>query len=210
MADKPIHFSAPMIRALLDGRKTQTRRVLVPQPLDTPSGAGLPRLHYAPFQKLWVREAWRTMDGLDQLSGGQIAAACEDAGYKTPWTPIQYEADGERVNWIADPHTFGKVAGRYRHARFMPRWASRLTLIVTDVRVQRLQDISEADAAAEGVTPICEPNERRWEHYVPHGVAFRDLWNSLHGPDAWDAHLWVAALTFTVHRRNIDDMEAAQ
>lgn len=82
----------------------------------------------------------------------------------------------------------------------MPRWASRLTLIVTDVRVQRLQDISRGDAMGEGCpfqNMADGDDPREW---------FRALWNSLHGPDAWDANPWVCALTFTVHRCNIDQM----
>lgn len=239
MADKPIIFSAPMIRALLSARKTQTRRVLrVPGwaveidkigndgytlwCLSRESGFILPAMpQYLPHDRLWVREAWRTMNGLDPLSGAQIAADCETAGYKRPWSPVQYEADGARVNWIADPHTFGTDPGRYRHARFMPRWASRLTLIVTDVRVQRLQEISEADARAEGSflgRCECMPPQRSGDAMnrmfqqtwcAVHGDEFSALWNSLHGPDAWDANPWVVALTFTVHRCNIDRTDAA-
>jgi len=90
----------------------------------------------------------------------------------------------------------------------MPRWASRLTLTVTDVRVQRLQDISAADSIAEGVE--CETCAAMAQSAC-HGKGcfssladFRALWNSLHGPDAWDANPWVVALTFTVEQRNID------
>lgn len=210
MADKPIIFSAPMIRALLDGRKTQTRRVLKPQP---PTGlmpecfaiAGEAQpigARWSRGDRLWVREAWRSLNGLDGLSGAQIEAQCREAGYKRPWGPVHYEADGARDNWIADPHTFGTAPGRYRHARFMPRWASRLTLIVTDVRVQRLHDISEDDARAEG----CEWSGDRNFLETP-SECYRDLWNSLHGQDAWKANPWICALTFTVHHQNIDRLK---
>lgn len=257
MADKPIIFSAPMVRALLDGRKTQTRRVLTKRNtlfdgtkwpnymfdcqfhwdrawVDTgPSPAGNPgpylklpvtniemvsdgadetvhRIYprVQPGDRLYVREAWRAMDGQDKFSGSQIAAQCLEAGYKRAWSPIQYEVDGARDNWIADPHTFGSTPGRYRHARFMPRWASRLTLTVTDVRVQRLQDISEADARAEG----CDPHKMgtaRNPYKDDFRAGFSDLWNSLHGPDAWDANPWVCATSFTVQRGNIDQMPGA-
>lgn len=251
MADKQIIFSAPMVRALLDGRKTQTRRVIkygkyLPEfcggrydDKNDPSNYGWedcergewitldqwPRWNFVPYRKgdrLYVREAWRAMDGQDKFSGSQIAAQCLEAGYKRAWSPIQYEVDGERDNWIADPHGFGSKPGRYRHARFMPRWSSRLTLIVTDVRVQRLQEISEADALAEGVEPL-------HTGYFPYGIttfmttcvdgrevpaqccrtarhSFEMLWNSLHGPDAWGANPWVCAISFTVQRGNIDQM----
>ena len=87
----------------------------------------------------------------------------------------------------------------------MPRWASRLTLIVTDVRVQRLQDITAADAIAEGchvyassATIDCDTPDPRQE--------YRRIWNSIHGPEAWAANPWVAALTFETHRQNIDQI----
>jgi len=226
VSDKPIIFSGPMVRALLDRRKTQTRRLLKPQLGDIAAafefvpgkwrfvghdGARVYQVFRPPYasgDRLYVKEAWRTMDRQDSYSGAQIGAQCIDAGYRKPWSPLQYEADGARDNWIADPHTFGTKPGRYRHARFMPRWASRLTLIVTDVRVQRLQEISTDDALAEGV-------DRNWRQgassleLMAQGLAknaFRDLWNSLHGPDAWAANPWCVALTFTVHRCNIDQM----
>lgn len=102
----------------------------------------------------------------------------------------------------------------------MPRWASRLTLIVTDVRVQRLHDISEADAAAEGAflgsCPCCPVKQgsdalsrsfrQTWCHV--HGEEFSHLWNSLHGPDAWSENPWAAAITFRTINANIDSLEA--
>lgn len=105
---------------------------------------------------------------------------------------------------------------RIRPSIHMPRWASRLTLTVTDVRVERLQDISEADAIAEGCPvstmpgtighPLCPVgfNEMGTPIYW-----FRELWNSINGPDAWDANPWVVALTFDVARRNIDAVPVA-
>jgi hypothetical protein len=99
----------------------------------------------------------------------------------------------------------------------MPRWASRLTLTVTDARVQRLQEISEADAVAEGAgfyVPghgfITEADLRAdpgYSNFLAPRMGFEAIWASIHGPDAWDANPWVAALTFTVHRCNIDQME---
>ena len=95
------------------------------------------------------------------------------------------------------------IEQQWRSPIHMPRWASRLTLIVTDVRVERIQDISEADAQAEGchvyassATIDCDTPDPRQE--------YRRLWNSLHGPDAWDANPWVAAIRFDVRRENID------
>ena len=91
----------------------------------------------------------------------------------------------------------------------MPRWASRLTLTVTDVRVQRLQDISEADAQAEGLVEVYEgwATDSAGRHWGPTARdSYRILWNDLHGPEAWAANPWVAALTFETHRHNIDQI----
>ena len=215
MADRPIIFSAPMVRALLDGRKTQTRRVL------GNSGPGRGRSNifsaqigwsdsyvldpgnagwrerdtpYAPGDRLWVRECWRTASAYDDLSPSQMGGE----------EPIRYEADQTWQTWgWGRPHS----TGRHRAARHMPRWASRLTLIVTEVRVQRLQEISEDDARAEGVgsTLTRFPDGGSIGH--PASWHFEQLWGQIHGPDAWDANPWVAAISFTVHRCNIDTME---
>ncbi|TDY65763.1 hypothetical protein [Roseinatronobacter bogoriensis] len=204
MVDRPIIFSAPMVRALLDGRKTQTRRKLpVPPPfdsqddIDAPVAAGFIEPKYRRGDRLYVREAWAALDACTHNDPG--AQALADRGF--------YRAD----------HTVdcGDVS-RWRPSIHMPRWASRLTLTVTDVRVQRLQDISEADAVAEGIEgdPVnawrCyQPEPKGQTHWACPRESFRTLWNSLHGPDAWDANPWVCALSFTVHRGNIDQMGEA-
>lgn len=207
MADRPIIFSGPMVRALLDRRKTQTRRVLKPQPSGIRSaeatGARTWNLEpesnrctvdwtpprYAPGDRLWVREACHI--------------------------------DKPQVSYRADADPASDPPGPWRSPFHMPRWASRLTLIVTDVRVQRLQEISEADAEKEGVQrlksgrgfydptlPKAAVRFGEWTSTARQG--FCRLWNSLHGPDAWDANPWVAALTFTVHRCNIDQVGIEQ
>jgi hypothetical protein len=203
MGDKPILFSAPMIRALMGGRKTQTRRVLKPQPVPClswddppagtyPSAAGWSRYPYAPGDRLWVREAF-SYETLD----------VDRNGFLPPW----YWADGNP--------TSGDFT-RPKPSIHMPRWASRLTLTVTDVRVQQLQKISGEDCIAEGVS--CETCAASWSvgrsacnqrGCFENRQNFRTLWNSLHGPDAWAANPWVVALTFDVHRCNIDQMPGA-
>ena len=169
-----------------------------------------------PGDRLWVREAWRVPISLDDLSGKQIAEKCLDAGYRKPWCPIQYEADGARISekdWREfGPHPNTQVPGRYRHARFMPRWASRLTLEVTGVRVERLQDISDAQAEAEGIHRLsigsgyqdrfsAEP--LAWADVVESDAgredpcrAFRDLWESINGAGSWNANPWVWVVEF--------------
>lgn len=200
MADRPIIFSAPMVRALLEGRKTQTRRQvhkLFRSDYDltiakdrhgrncyagtNPHGVhwihdDAPFFPYAIGDRLWVREAF-SYETLD----------VDRCGFMPPW----YWADG-------NPES-GDFT-RPKPSIHMPRWASRLTLHVTDVRVQRLQEISEADAVAEGCPARTDEDlagmeARGW---------FRDLWDSLHGPDTWDKNPWVAAITFDVKRGNID------
>jgi hypothetical protein len=224
MADRPIISSAPMVRALLDGRKTQTRRIIRPEP--DYGGGGDPRApqnwsdpgawgwedaehgcwrllsegytgrpYYGRGMRLWVREAWRARDVWDGDSPHQIHHS----------EPIQYEA--------TDPKPNGRqLSGRKRPSIHMPRWASRLTLTVTDVRVQRVQEISEADAMAEGAMPLRDWDGEKWHTFGPDGttcsgpptLAFAALWDALHGPGAWERNDWVCALTFTVHRANID------
>lgn len=212
MTDKPIIFSAPMVRALLAGTKTQTRRILKPQPPEwvtrmthegrcgwIGSGDGHGTLMHVPYavgDRLWVREAFITGFDIDDEFGRPV-------GDRKAW----YRVTDRGLTWY-DPDTETTLDNPpWKSSTQMPRWASRLTLIVTGVRVQRLQDITEADAVEEGVSPISEPDDRKWEHYAPHGVAFRALWNSLHGPGAWEANPWVAAITFDVQHCNIDDAE---
>lgn len=209
MTDRPIIFSAPMVRALLEGRKTQTRRLIKPQPIwdygalgiedkagrwifcaNTERGFadGLPRsrfkMPYAPGDRLYVRETWSAM-----MNGGWTIA---DARRRMFNEKIVYRADGrgyeEGDGWWSSIH--------------MPREFSRLTLTVTEVRVQRLQGISAEDCTAEGI-PF-EPDALAPAEWSI--SRFADLWNSLHAPDAWDANPWVVALTFTVQHGNIDQI----
>jgi hypothetical protein len=242
MRDLPILFSAPMVRAILDGRKTVTRRIMKPQPfadgyyqgtvcLDVSGpfarfsveavggGAFCTEERASPYgdpgDRLWVREAWRVPDSLDACSGFDIAEKCIEAGYRKPWAPIRYEADGA-LSSAKDWHEFGTTPGeatpgRYRHSRFMPRWASRLTLNVTDVRVERLQDIDYAQAIAEGIHEIeipadeCGPNRVGYSAWIaPTGPtlkvtpveAFHQLWESINGSGSWDDNPWVWVVEF--------------
>lgn len=197
---RPILFSAPMIRALLAGTKTQTRRAVRPQP-ECGFIVGSPGSPACPYgltgDLLYVKESWRTAKSLDDLDGTNIADKCLNAGYRKPWTPMQFEADGYRCsNWRG----FGSgdeiaTPGRYRHARFMPRWASRLTLRITDVRVQRLQEISNDDSIAEGIEDQRAPR-----------MQYCKLWESINGAGSWAANPWVWAISFEVIQRNVDEV----
>lgn len=212
VADRPIIFSAPMIRALLEGRKSQTRRVLKPQPAGVnivgvkwPDGVldcNGRRLRFAPGDRLWVKESWAMPNAFDTDSP-TAAAACVEHG-RTP--NVFYLADGS----IRAAGSYTGRQGKSRVSIHMPRWASRLTLLVTDVRVQRLQEISEEDARAEGLEWIAPT-------YGVGGIAaswnsnprqsYAALWDSLHGASAWEANPWVVAVTFDVRKGNIDQQE---
>lgn len=204
--ERSILYTGAMVRSILAGLKSQTRRLATGvAAIHADTGEALAGLDSAgprvdcPYGKrgdrLYVREAWRTLDELDHLNGTEIADACINAGYSKPWAPVQYEADGHQVNWqhtSTPPHDAPPRAGRYRHARFMPRWASRITLEITGVRIERLQDISEADCRAEGCNgghgsiPDYSYNAMPYEHY-------RWLWESLNGKGSWGANpmVWV-------------------
>jgi hypothetical protein len=214
MADRPILFSAPMIDALLAGRKTQTRRLCRPAneahlthivQIDVPSKPGwfgdeegdvLFFSGYAPGDRLWVREAWRTHKAYDDLKPTDMG------GEEAIWPEL------DRDN--CDYH------GRYRHGRFMPRWASRLTLIVTDVRVERLQDCSESDAWAEGLArhPVADAafivvGDRSFAADSA-TYCYRQLWEHINGEGSWAENPWVVALSFDVRMGNIDNLDAAR
>lgn len=191
MKERPILFSSPMVRALLAGTKTQTRRVMGNQPTEAPTvgafqvGKGrsyrkdLPRKVVATWgeqccvcpygvagDRLWVRETWADTMG-------------------EPPTAV-YRADGER-------HPSSQL--KWRPAIHMPRWACRLVLEVTGVRVERLQDISEADAKAEGVDNI--------RAKVPtHRDAYRYLWDDINGFGAWDKNPWVWVVEVRASKRD--------
>ena len=207
MADRPIIFSAPMVQALLAGRKSQTRRVLKPQP-DFRGGVG----DYHDAEE-W---GWEDEDGyhvsvLDICPNGfRVGDRLWVRENCATWGDHEaiYRADDAVEYGLAVSD--GKFGAKWkaRPSIHMPRWASRLTLTVTDVRVQRLQEISYLDTCAEGVDcETCAAMGQSACYRKGCGAsreAFRTLWNSLHGPGAWDASPWVVALTFTVQRGNID------
>jgi hypothetical protein len=222
-----------MVRALLDGRKTQTRRLLKPQPqsiedvhrlagcgygwhrrnrddremvVDGPvwavrklTGESYPtiKVTYAPGDRLYVRENFR----LDVAYDDHKPTACASE------VAVWYEAGGQ----IGDG-----VAGKLRPCIHLPRRASRLWLAVTDVRVHRLQEISEDDVRAEGVE-VPEPrqmmmfgmNAQERAEYRLHSAhyAWSALWNSLHDKpgERWEDNPWICAVSFSVNRGNIDD-----
>jgi hypothetical protein len=211
--ERPILFSSSMVQAILDGLKAQTRRVVKPQPksdlgllrsVDGTAWTDRGRIVHCPYgqpgERLWVRETWRTAARLDARSPAQMATEALEAGWNRAWAPIKYEADGAEVNADVGWGPWGKT----RVPIHMPRWASRLTLEVTEVRVQRLQAISEEDALAEGVA-VWMGMEALPEQHPP--TMFRDgfqaLWQAINGERkgcAWKDSPWVWAVSFKVAR----------
>lgn len=215
MTERPILFSDSMVRAILAGTKTQTRRVLTPQPHEESGPISVGRYHpivvrrgleepgaerfgahtddaswscpYGePGDRLWVREAF----ALSQRDPDDYEVSMCEPWW---WDPPVYRAgtaDGEWTRWDGRRHV--PIPPPWRPSIHMPRWASRLTLEVTSVRVERVQSISEEDARAEGVTPGAVGDVTCWR-------AFRVLWDSINGERegcSWKANPWVWVVGF--------------
>lgn len=228
MADLPIIFFAPMVRALLDCRKTMTRRILKPQPERAIGGDGneLPisllhidgeprpritigrvitrqKIRYSVGDRLWVRE---------NLCAMRNWGLWHDAGPIPAQGRFLDDVD-ERGEIILDRYGPTEATDSARVPSIhMPRWASRLTLLVTAIKIERLQDISEEDAIKEGVSRL---DGKFAGCFIVDGVGeaisgttaaecFRRLWSKLHDAGSWAANPYVVALTFSVHRCNID------
>lgn len=211
--ERPILFNAEMVRAILDGRKTQTRRVIKPQPLlcvdnltrcycwpsvdesEVKASWALnynPTLcmqrhcpHGQPGDRLWVRETFR------------VIPEYRPAGYFT-----DPELTGKDYWYKATDHlpTWGN--GPWKPSIHMPRWASRITLEITDVRVERVQDISEEDARHEGITDggclnCGETEPCNCPDPSPSAVdTFVRLWTSINGEESWNDNPWVWVVEF--------------
>lgn len=235
MTVRPMLFSAPMVRALMLGMKTQTRRMAKRQDIFLRNGrpfvptgfnrdAAFTKPGYEVGDLIWVREA---VTRFDKLSCDQHiwyrAGLNEHYINKYVGRP-----DGE---WPRGQEGPGSGTAYNVSSIHMPRWASRLTLEVTGVRVQRLKDISEDDAKAEGLACITKDGGRTFKHGIPdndglpgtdnHGWdwsqwcidprnAYFTLWDKINGDSAHAANPWVVAVSFIVHKQNIDDFLAKQ
>ena len=202
MKIRPIIFSAPMVRALLAGTKTQTRRLMKIRSIDgklvtihppeslvlfdeadgtkslqyvsTAAMSGPYRLPYQSGDHLYVRESWRPVHSCDPTRGARYMA----------------DVDRDQTVWRPSIH--------------MPRWASRLTLEVTDVRVEALQSISKADVMSEGIREMHgQPLADVWGGWHEPYAA---LWERLHGRGSWAVNPFVIAVAFKVHQVNVDKM----
>jgi hypothetical protein len=190
MTERPILFSAEMVRAILEGQKTQTRRKMKPAKakrpkrwlIDDAAVNGLVCPYGEPGDLLWVREAWRVHKSYDVLNAARVYGAMGgDVAYC--------------VDYLATPRN-EDFWGRGRPSIHMPRWASRITLRITDVRVERLQAISEDDARAEGCPYPPEWAGRFMDRDETAKTWFKSIWNTINGPGAWDANPWVWAISF--------------
>jgi hypothetical protein len=215
--ERPILFSAPMVVAILEGRKTQTRRIIKPQPKDwqipepccieTTEGwqgpidrslwadqadqnDGEPRScpYGKPGDRLWVREThyryghWEPVPGVKTRTGKQKMKFVADSDVVFFDPPALHRKSMNKKT--PELSTWYK-----RLARFMPRSLCRIDLEITAVRVEKLDEISEADAVAEGVIVTAPDSLNARDEY-------RCLWDKINGPGAWDKNPWVWCLTF--------------
>lgn len=192
MTERGMIFNAEMVRAVLDGRKTQTRRIMKVRPhagvrnsVFVKSGFedGHGKELVCPFgavgDRLWVRETWMPDAPRDGTWADVEFYGCKGSPlsmiperYRKPEHCIHRASweGSEMVGWTPSIH--------------MPRWASRITLEITGVRVERLQDISAEDAAAEGLTGRAKMHD------------FGVLWSSIYGDESWQANPWVWVIEF--------------
>lgn len=200
MKERPIIFRAEMVRSILAGRKTQTRRIVKPLHMAAVDAEQFPILAMCPCgspgDRLWVRETCR-------------AEAIGDEGL----CGVRYVADGQFMSiantreasdrWV-QLYSYRGMEGATVPPIHMPRWASRITLEITGVRVERLQDISGMDAKREGVSvPAHTPEDGADLDYARRG--FRRLWEEIHGGGSWDANPWVWVIEF----KKLEQQEAA-
>jgi hypothetical protein len=221
MRERGILFSGPMVRTILAGTKTQTRRILRDQPMlfvggegvTDDAGAPVPRQpaiinlygdvkvqtcpYGVPGNRLWVRERfWVWWDVRHCGSVFPAGVVYAEDGAEMPVPPERHDA----FQMHEQERHFPELQ-HHRPSIHMPRWASRITLEVTEVRVQRLQDISEEDARAEGADEEFEVDVADFVYGRPlnptHRLGFKHLWDSINCDRApWASNPWVWALTF--------------
>lgn len=198
MKEHPILYSTPMIQAKLAGRKTQTRRIIKVQPGEQLNPCGSSKWYWStdpsdlkiPYVKcpygqigdlIWARETWAYAE--DEF-GNHSSTTNGDCFGK-----FLYKANGD------DNH------GRWKPSIHMPKEASRIWERITDIRVERLQDISEKDAIAEGVESFKEGNQTLYKHYVSDDVcysakdSYASLWESINGDGSWGLNPWCWCIT---------------
>jgi hypothetical protein len=194
--ERPIIFSGPMVKAILESRKTQTRRVIRnPEKYSHIRDCGFCCPHGQPGEILWVRETWQDYcpmwHGYWCGHGTRESIECEHQ-------PV-YRADPES-EWLRGPE--GKQAPplKWRSPLHMPRWAARIILEITEVRVERVQEIGYRDCVAEGIPPVPVHDDGAEPETILHAIQgeFRELWDSINAVrgHGWEANPWVWAITF--------------
>lgn len=202
--ETPILFSEPMVQAIMAGRKTQTRRVVNWERLHKQAGLPYPTncsLAWFNLCKGWALDAGDGMMREVDCPYGKVGDRLwvKETWAPNPRAPQGREADAPYVLYRAN----GDTAPGWRPSIFMSRLGSRITLEVAAVRVARLNDISEADAAAEGVTPAAANAQGAAlagifgaTEFMPHRSAYATLWEQINGYGAWDANPWVWVIEF--------------
>ncbi len=211
MKERGMIFNSEMVRAILAGRKTQTRRIMTPQPADDVARGTFPNkdaigwisslkhklgsttAHFCPYgnpgDRIWVRETFRV-----HSRATDVATLVYLASVRNSWTEQTHRVPVAVCNKPATPE-------KWTPSIHMPRWASRILLEITDVRVERLNSISENDAQAEGVAQL---HGGFWKHYQPgwtqHQLSARGsfvtLWKSIYGDESWYSNPWVWVIEF--------------
>lgn len=209
MKERPILFSGPMVRAILEGQKTQTRRIIKPQPVAENNGMEWkgwdfisPEMmghnchptHGQPGDRLWVKETWKVMLHSPGYDNGLQESGGED--YESGVATIAYRAGGDMVtvDFLEEREDEQASRGmmRWKPSIHMPRWASRITLEIVSVRVERLQEITRGDCMAEGCpfpNIARETSPKQW---------FADLWQSINTKEGktWNDNPWVWVIEF--------------
>lgn len=207
MTDRPILFNAPMVRALLAGTKTQTRRIVKPQPsfqevgfvggmllgFKKRKGNGfwlwpnareriIAECPYGqPGDRLWVKEKTHRRPMLNFLTGEPLDEKYDGGAYSADYADVLTPEEFD-IAWWYSRSTCPSI--------HMPRVFSRITLDITEVRVERLQDISRGDAMEEGCpfpNMAAGPDPRQW---------YAELWDSINGPGSWEVNPWVWVVAF--------------
>lgn len=187
--------------------------------------AGFPMRYRCPFgepgDRLWVKETFCIESSFNvgdpdyhpSFKDGRPVRHFEDEHFGAYWEQPHYRATDPRPELVTND--FEEPGVKWKPSIFMPRWASRVALEVADVRAEQLQEISEEDAKAEGLSCLSKDGGRTWKHGIPDrdGLpgsdddgwewtrwevdprrAYRTLWESIHGPDSWNANPWVWVL----------------
>lgn len=210
MKERPIIFNAEMVRAVLEGRKVQTRRILEDHAIaHAATNGGLEfAIKHCPYgqpgDRLWVREKW--------CKPSNDLKVKDRFNHPAYLTPVLYAVDDDKEfiplggNWHQR-----NIQYKWHPSIHMPRWASRITLEIVSIRVERLNDISPEDAEEEGIGPKCECKGRfgffEGGGYVrdcgcqdskdgPFIEEFKNLWQSIYGSESWNKNPWVWVIEF--------------